>query len=210
LQFLLAVSARSSLMAAVFPVYHLVRASQNLLEFLAEHHPEAKRLGEAVVVCHGEPFPVDHDYRGQTADCETFAKLCYLAGLERDRILSSKGPFGAALSELLGSAPMTVATFHRWWSLERVGVGFRDLDRLIEEVPLDVLKRIEGPRERSALAEEASREEERRSAERRSSGLDEVTGLPTSAEKRELPVWPSTVGSWWDDLITRRAQGTES
>ena len=195
-------------MAAVFPVYYLVCPKPNLIRVLSEQ-PHATTLRDPVVVCQKQPFPVDHDYPGQTADCETFAKLCYLAGLERDRILSSNESLGAILSDLLGAAPLTVATFDRWWSLERAGLGFRDLDELIEDVPLDVLKRIEGPRERSALAEAASRQEERRNAERRNAEIDEVTGLPTSAVKWELPPWPSSVGTWWEDVITRRAQGTE-
>jgi hypothetical protein len=155
-------------MAAVFSVYYVVRPNQTLLTFLAEH-PRAKALREAVVVSQEQPFPVDHDYLGQTADCETFAKLCYLAKLEDDRMTWSKDTSSLAaeadaLSELLGPARMTIAIFDRWWSLERIGLGFADLDRLIEKVPLDVLKRIEGPRERSPLAEEAARELDRQDA----------------------------------------------
>jgi hypothetical protein len=203
-------------MAALFPVYYVVRPKQDLLTFLAEH-PDAAHLREAVVVRHEEGFPVDHDYPGQTADSATFAKLCYLAKLERDRVDWSRdsllGAEATALSELLGSVPMTIATFDRWWSLERLGLGFADLDELLENVPLDVLKKIEGPRERSPLAEEAAREEERRNVERRKSEFDDVTGLPRSEvtwERPGLPEWPSPVGTWWDEIIAKRAQGSKS
>lgn len=197
-------------MAAVFPVYYVVRPNPNLLAFLAEH-PRATLLHDAFVVSREEPFPVDHDYPGQTADCETFAKLCCLAKIERDRIRwSNEGSMlraeAEALAELLGSARMTVATFDRWWSLERVGRGFEDLDRLIEDAPLDLLKKIEGPHERSPLAEEAAREARSRNAGASEGRLDEVTGLPRSALGLELPEWPASVGTWWDEIITKRAQ----
>ncbi len=204
-------------MAAIFPVYYVVRPNQDLLTFLAKH-PDAEYLREGVVVCQGEGFPADHDYPGQTADCATFAKLCYLAKVERDRIDWSKDSSAldaeaSALSELLGSVRMTVATFDRWWSLDRVGLRFENLERLIENVPLDVLKRVEGPRERSALAEEAAREEERRNAELWDAGIDSASGLPRSMvtwKRPELSEWPSSVGTWWDRIIADRAQATES
>ncbi len=202
-------------MAAIFPVYYVVRPNQDMLTFLAEHHPHAEYLREGVVVWQVEGFPVDHDYPGQTADEVTFAKLCCLAKLERDRMdwstdTSSLGAEASALSKLLGSVPMTVATFDRWWSLERIGLRFEDLKRVIENVPLDVLKKIEGPRERSPLAEEAAREEERRNVQ---SEFDEVTGLARSAVTWERPAlsdWPSPVGTWWDEIIADRAQATKS
>jgi hypothetical protein len=201
-------------MAAIFPVYYVVRPNQDLLRFLAEH-PDAAHLREAVVVRQEEGYPVDHDYLGQTADSATFAKLCYLGKLERDRIDWSRDSLlcaeATALAELLGSVPMTVATFDRWWSLERLGLAFTDLDKLIENVPLDVLKKIEGPRERSPLAEEAARAEERREVGRRKSEFDDVTGLPWSEVRRPgLPEWPSPVGTWWDEIIAKRAQGSKS
>lgn len=187
-------------MAAVFPVFYLVRPSALLLAHVAEH-PEAKTLGESVVVSQSQPFPVDHDYVGQTEDHETFAKLCYLASRERDRALSND----AALSELLGSAPLTVAVFDRWWSLERIGLGFVDLDRSIDEIPVDVLKKIEGPRERSPRAEQAAREHERTHHERQSAAIDPVTGLPPSP--MTIEPWPRSVGAWWEDVIARRSRG---
>ncbi len=173
---------------------------------------ERRRL---LVAGESEGFPVDHDYPGPTADAMTLAKLWYLAKLERDRMdwstgTSSLGAEASALSKLLGSVPMTIATFDRWWSLERVGLRFEDLKRVIENVPLDVLKRIEGPRERSPLAEEAAREEERRNVQ---SEFDEVTGLPRSAvtwERPGLSEWPLPVGTWWDEIIAERAHATES
>jgi hypothetical protein len=119
----------------------------------------------------------------------------------------------SVLSELLRAVPLTIATFDRWWSLERVGLGFEDLDRLIENAPLDVLQKIEGPRERSPLAEQAARDEERRRAERWNAEFDEVTGLPRSAmtcERPVLPEWPSPVGTWWEELIAERAEATTS
>ncbi len=144
----------------------------------------------------------------------TFAKLCCLAKLERDRMdwsteTSSLGAEASALSKLLGSVPMTIATFDRWWSLERVGLRFEDLKKVIENVPLDVLKKIEGPRERSPLAEAAREEEERRNAQNE---FDEVTGLARSAvtwERPGLPEWPP-VGTWWDEIIADRARATKS
>lgn len=197
-------------MAAIFPVYYVVRPKQALLLFL-DGHPDARLARAPMVLVQDEPFPEDHDYPGQTADFETFAKLCYLGLVEEQRLCwsnerSSMTTEAAALSALLGSTRMTIDTFDQWWTLERIGLRFTNLDRWLEDAPVEAMKRVDGPHERSALAEESAREHHRVNEERRRAEIDEVTGLPPAATQPEISEWPVPVGRWWESAIAHRSR----
>jgi hypothetical protein len=144
---------------AIFPVRYVLRPKEALVAFLAGR-ARASRLAEPVAYSHRQSYPEDHDYPGQTAAFESFAKLGWLAIFESMRVswTEVEDERGLVLGELLGDAPRTVTTFDRWWTLERENSfteGDFDLHERLDQLPLDVLGTVEGPRERSAAAEAA-------------------------------------------------------
>jgi hypothetical protein len=135
---------------AIFPVRYVLRPKEVLVAFLASR-ARASRLAESVAYSHRQSRPEDHDYPGQTAAFESFAKLGWLAIFESMRISwSAEGDErGVVLGELLGDVPRTVTTFDRWWTLERENAfseGDFDLEERLDQLPLDVLRTVEGPR----------------------------------------------------------------
>ncbi|RKG93704.1 hypothetical protein D7V88_01685 [Corallococcus terminator] len=132
----------------------------------------------------------DHDYEGQGEDEQTFLKLAVLASflrdLERASPDSTVDPDAVTrrvLSELLGPAPLTVATFDRWWHLESVA-GLSSVESTIAHTPVRTLRKVRGPEVRSPLVE-AHRSSYRSAA---------------------LDGGPRPVGAQWDAAIREREE----
>jgi hypothetical protein len=202
---------------AIFPVRYVLRPKEALLTFLARR-PRASRLSEPIAFSHRQSYPEDHDYPGQTAAFESYAKLGWLATFESLRAswTSAGDERGLVLAELLGDVPRMVMTFDRWWLLDRESAfteGDFDLDERIDQLPLDALRTVEGPRERSAAAEAACQKlrDEAEEGLVVSYGEDWREQFGSSAEEMLARAKASAddlirpVGAWWDELLVERA-----
>ncbi|MBC7870090.1 MAG: hypothetical protein H7Y09_04570 [Chitinophagaceae bacterium] len=66
-------------------------------------------------------------------------KLLFLAFMSS--LFPDDSEDSAFFTELLGTAPWTLATFDRWWTVERVDVE-ENLHEVVEEIEIDDLERI--------------------------------------------------------------------
>jgi hypothetical protein len=212
-------------MAAVLPIRYVVSPNEQLLALLAEQ-TAANELREPIAFSQRQAYPEDHDYDGQTEDSETFAKLCWLAIFEKTRRTWEKHDAHAEslrlLSDVLGPPPRTLATFDRWWRLDRGKVfpaakGVFDLDERVESLPVEALQTVEGPRSRSVRAEAAARELERQFldtdpahiyGEDWRERLGEVDWEGRARDDVARLIKP--VGTWWDRTIAERLAPTDT
>ncbi|MCY1043240.1 hypothetical protein OV208_18125 [Corallococcus sp. bb12-1] len=176
-------------MPMVMDAYYVLRPTPALLAWLKERDvPAWMQLERPNLWSQGEVG--DHDYEGQGEDEQMFLKLAVLASFLRDLERASQDSTAdhdavtrRVLSELLGPAPLTVATFERWWHLESVA-GLSSVESTLAHTPVRTLRKVRGPEVRSPLVE-AHRSSYRRAA---------------------LDGGPRPVGALWDDALRAREE----